>query len=64
MDVLKSDARWRNIPILISAALKSNAEIALVRSRQAHDFLLKPLQTKAVVGKIKQALWPRPAGWG
>ncbi|MDB5051056.1 MAG: hypothetical protein JWO30_4127 [Fibrobacteres bacterium] len=64
LDILKSDVRWRNIPIIISAGSKSNAEIALVRSRRACDFLLKPLQTRAVVGKINQALWPRPAGWG
>ncbi|MDB5051057.1 MAG: hypothetical protein JWO30_4128 [Fibrobacteres bacterium] len=64
LDIIKSDFRWRNIPVIISAGSKSNAQIALVRSRQACDFLLKPLQTRAVVGIIERALRPRSAGWG
>jgi CheY-like chemotaxis protein len=58
LDCLRTDARWKNIPVIMATAKGNPGSVALAVAKGASAFLVKPIKTKVLIEKIAKALQP------
>jgi two-component system chemotaxis response regulator CheY len=64
MDVLvkvRAEPRWSGVPVIMATSNRQRDGVALAMSKGATDYMVKPIQTRVLVGKLEKLLSPKEA---
>jgi DNA-binding response OmpR family regulator len=58
---IRSHPRWKHVPIVMLSARALPSDLERGRGLGVADFVLKPFQPGALVGRLKDLVWPATA---
>jgi DNA-binding response OmpR family regulator len=57
-NAIRSDARWRDVPIVMLSARTAGCDVEQARRLGVAEYVAKPFQPRAVVARVKALLAP------